>query len=68
MRNLPNSTGKSHWGEGITAEDMKALRWVKPAVVVEIGFVEWTADALLRHSTFVSIRDDKQASAVHREP
>ncbi len=66
--NLPNSTGKSHWGEGITAEDMKALRWVKPAVVVEIGFVEWTAEALLRHSTFVGIRDDKRASAVHREP
>jgi bifunctional non-homologous end joining protein LigD len=66
--NLPNSTGKSHWGEGITAEDMKALRWVKPAVVVEIGFVEWTAEALLRHSTFVGIRDDKRASDVHREP
>jgi bifunctional non-homologous end joining protein LigD len=66
--NLPNSTGKSHWGEGITTEDMKALRWVKPTVVVEIGFVEWTAEALLRHSTFVGIRDDKRASDVHREP
>ena len=30
--NLPNSTGKSHWGEGITAEDMPTLRWVKPEV------------------------------------
>jgi len=66
--NLPNSTGRTRWGEGITAEDMKTLRWVKPAVVVEIGFVEWTAEALLRHSTFVGIRDDKPASAVHREP
>jgi bifunctional non-homologous end joining protein LigD len=66
--NLPNSTGKSHWGEGITAEDMKALRWVKPVLVVEIGFVEWTAEALLRHSSFVGVRDDKRASAVHREP
>ena len=27
--NLPNSIGKSHWGEGITAEDMAALRWVQ---------------------------------------
>ncbi len=66
--NLPNSTGKSHWGEGITAEDMKTLRWVKPAAVVEIGFVEWTAEGLLRHSTFVGLRDDKRPSAVHREP
>jgi bifunctional non-homologous end joining protein LigD len=66
--NLPNSSGKSHWGEGISAEDMKTLHWVKPVVVVDIGFVEWTAEALLRHSTFVGIRDDKRASAVHREP
>jgi bifunctional non-homologous end joining protein LigD len=58
--NLPYSTGKSHWGEGITAEEMNTLRWVKPVVVVEIGFVEWTAEALLRHSTFVGIRDDKR--------
>jgi bifunctional non-homologous end joining protein LigD len=56
--NLPNSTGKSRWGEGITAEDMKTLRWVKPSVVVEVGFVEWPADGLLRHSTFVGIRED----------
>src|SRR5262249_4147915 len=65
--NLPNSTGKGHWGEGITAEDMRALKWVEPRVVVEIGFVEWSADGLLRHSTFIGIRDDKRASEVRRE-
>lgn len=65
--NLPNSTGKSHWGEGITADDMKAMRWVKPTVVVEIGFVEWTAEGLLRHSAFVGLREDKRPSAVRRE-
>src|SRR5579871_2085218 len=65
--NLPNSAGKSHWGEGIIADDMKTMRWVKPTVVVEIGFVEWTAEGLLRHSTFVGIRDDKRPSAVRRE-
>src|SRR5207237_859394 len=31
--NLPNSTGKGHWGEGITESDMSALRWVKPVHV-----------------------------------
>src|SRR5207248_2816145 len=65
--NLPNSTGKSHWGEGITAEDMQSLRWVKPTVVVEVGFVEWPADGLLRHSTFIGLREDKKASSVRRE-
>jgi len=42
--NLPNSQ-KGHWGEGITAEDMIALRWVKPKIVVEVSFVEWTRTA-----------------------
>jgi bifunctional non-homologous end joining protein LigD len=54
--NLPSSkTG--HWGEGITAADMAALRWVKPMIVVEVSFVEWTRDGLLRHPEFVGVRD-----------
>jgi bifunctional non-homologous end joining protein LigD len=64
--NLPSSkTG--HWGEGITAEDIATLRWVKPKIVVEVSFVEWTRDALLRHPEFVSIRDDKAPRDVRRE-
>jgi len=65
--NLPNSTGKSHWGEGITAEDMEGLRWVNPRVVIEVAFTEWTAGGNLRHASFVGLRDDKPARAVHRE-
>jgi bifunctional non-homologous end joining protein LigD len=64
--NLPNSRGKSRWGEGITEADMATLRWVKPTTVVE-AFVEWTADGLLRHSQFLGIREDKRPSEVHRE-
>ena len=52
--NLPSSrTG--HWGEGITAEDMLALRWVRPSVSVQVAFVEWTRDGLLRHPQVVSV-------------
>lgn len=64
--NLPNS-GTSHWGEGITAEDMTKLVWVQPKVVVEVEFVEWTLDGLLRHPVFMSVRDDKLAREVRRE-
>ena len=53
--NLP-STKTGHWGEGLTAEDMVALRWVKPRIVAEVGFVEWTRDGLLRHPEFIGIR------------
>ena len=64
--NLPSSkTG--HWGEGITAEDMTALRLVKPKIVVEVSFVEWTRDGLLRHPQFVAMRTDKRPRKVIRE-
>lgn len=65
--NLPND-GTGHWGEGISAEDMTRLVWVKPKVVVEVEFVEWTRDGLLRHPHFVAVRDDKPARDVRREP
>jgi bifunctional non-homologous end joining protein LigD len=61
-------SGKTgHWGEGVTAEDMKVLRWVKPTLVAEIAFTEWTRDGHLRHSAFVGLRADKDARAVVRE-
>jgi bifunctional non-homologous end joining protein LigD len=64
--NLPSSkTG--HWGEGITADDMTALRWVQPRIVAEVAFVEWTRDGLLRHPEFIGIRNDKDPRAVKRE-
>jgi bifunctional non-homologous end joining protein LigD len=64
--NLPSSkTG--HWGEGITAEDMTALRWVKPRIVVGVSFVEWTRDSLLRHAEFIGMRDDRSPREVRRE-
>jgi bifunctional non-homologous end joining protein LigD len=64
--NLPNSTGASHWGEGITADDMKKFIWLKPRVVVEVAFVEWTESSLLRHAQFVGMREDKKPSHVTR--
>jgi len=64
--NLP-STRAGHWGEGVTAEDMAALEWVKPAVVVEVAFTEWTRDDNLRHASYVGIREDKPAREVRRE-
>ena len=39
---LPNSK-TSHWGAGVTPEEMSEMRWVKPKVVAQIRFVEWTS-------------------------
>jgi bifunctional non-homologous end joining protein LigD len=64
--NLPNST-KSHWGEGITVDQMSELRWVKPKIVAQISFAEWTRGGNLRHGTFKGLRHDKAAADVVRE-
>jgi bifunctional non-homologous end joining protein LigD len=61
------STRTGHWGDGVTVEDMKVLKWVKPVLVAEIAFTEWTRDGNLRHSAFVGMRTDKNARAVVRE-
>jgi bifunctional non-homologous end joining protein LigD len=41
--------------------------WVRPTVVVEVKFAEWTADGKLRQPIFLGVRDDKNAREVHKE-
>lgn len=41
--------------------------WVKPELVAQIGFAEWTRDGRLRHPRYLGLRDDKPASEVVRE-
>ncbi len=64
--NLPESRS-SRWGEPLTAEKMKACRWVKPELVCQVGFVEWTEGGRLRHASFLALRDDKDPADVVRE-
>jgi ATP-dependent DNA ligase len=58
FRNLPES-GNGRWGDGLTAEDMKKCRWLKPQLVAAIEFLEWTPADRLRHPEFVTICDDR---------
>ncbi|HEY8605875.1 MAG TPA: DNA ligase D [Noviherbaspirillum sp.] len=41
--------------------------WVKPQLVAEVSFAEWTADHLLRQAVFHGLRRDKRARDVRRE-
>lgn len=65
--NLPYAR-KSHWGEGITAEDMTRITWLEPRVVAEFAFTEWPAQGLLRHARYVDLRPEVDAKAVRRAP
>jgi DNA ligase D-like protein (predicted ligase) len=64
---LPNSR-TSHWGGGVTEDQMHEMQWVSPKLVAQIRFVEWTADDHLRHAAFLGLRDDKRPADVGREP
>jgi bifunctional non-homologous end joining protein LigD len=47
-----------------TPKTNEKAHWVKPEVVVEVKFSEWTADRRLRQPIFVGARDDKDAKDV----
>jgi bifunctional non-homologous end joining protein LigD len=64
--NLPEPRG-GRWGAGLTAAKMAECRWVKPELVGQFEFVEWTPDNHLRHSRFVGVREDKNPRDVRRE-
>ena len=64
--NLPNSK-HGCWGEGITAEDMATIVWVKPSLVAQVTFTEWTDGGSLHHARFIDLRTDKRAADVARE-
>ena len=50
-----------------TSKTNEKAHWVKPQVVVEVKFSEWTADRRLRQPIFVGVRDDKAAKDVEIE-
>jgi len=52
----------------LTLEEMKNCKWVKPELVAQIEFGEWTPDGHLRHSKFIALREDKEPGEVVREP
>jgi DNA ligase D-like protein (predicted ligase) len=64
--NLPEKR-PGRWGLGLTAQKMKECRWLKPELVANFEYVEWTPDRHLRHSRFVALREDKDARSVRLE-
>ena len=61
----PLEVDKSPFEE--TPKTNERAHWVKPKVVVEVKFGEWTSDGKLRQPIYLGTRDDKKASEVGRE-
>jgi len=49
------------------APRLRNVTWVEPKLVAEVTFTEWTKDGVLRHPSFVGLRDDKPVNDVRRE-
>src|SRR5271166_1004984 len=64
--NLP-AVGRGRWDQGLTAAEMERCHWVKPTMVCQVKFTEWTRDDRLRQPVFLGIREDKNANEVVRE-
>ena len=64
--NLPEKR-RSRWGQGITPAIMKRCAWVKPVLVAQIKFTEWTLDGQIRQPVFLGLRTDKKPKEVWRE-
>ena len=45
----------------------RTSKWVSPELVAEIGFTEFTPDGVLRHPSFLALREDKPAPEVKLE-
>jgi bifunctional non-homologous end joining protein LigD len=62
--NLPERR-RTQWA--LTREEMRNCVWLKPTLIAQIEFVEWTPDKHLRAAKFVGLRDDKDLREIVRE-
>ena len=44
------------------------VHWVKPELVAQVAFAEWTPDGRLRHPRFLGLRSDRDPGEVRKEP
>ena len=58
---------RSPLGRKPPVEAEKGVRWVEPRLVVQVEYHGWSADGLLWHSSYLGLRDDKDASDIVRE-
>ena len=64
--NLPEKKG-GRYSQGLTLSAMKQCVWVKPELVCQVRFAEWTRDGHLRQPAYMGLREEKKAREVKRE-
>ncbi|MEX2217741.1 MAG: DNA ligase D [Phycisphaerales bacterium] len=51
-----------------TGADAKGVTWVRPDLVAQVQYRDWTSDGVIRHPSFRGLRDDIEPKSVTREP
>lgn len=64
--NLP-ATNRPRYGQAMNAAAMRQVHWVRPDLVCQVRFSEWTEGGHLRQPVFLGLRKDKPAKDVVRE-
>jgi bifunctional non-homologous end joining protein LigD len=54
-------------GPGLAAAELRRCTWLRPRLVCQVRFMEWTQDGGLRHPVFLGLREDKKPRQVVRE-
>jgi bifunctional non-homologous end joining protein LigD len=57
---------RAHAG-GLSAREWQSIHWIKPVLLCEVAFTEWTQDGRVRHPSFQGMREDKDARDVKKE-
>ena len=55
------------FGKNMQVNQQKSVNWVKPELVCEVNFTEWTEDENLRHPVYKGLRPDKNPQEIKRE-
>ncbi|HEY5798713.1 MAG TPA: DNA ligase D [Burkholderiaceae bacterium] len=65
MRKLERAS--SPFAAKLSGADSRGVHWLKPELVGEVQFAEWTSTNAIRHASFLGLRFDKKAADVRRE-
>jgi bifunctional non-homologous end joining protein LigD len=68
LRGLATTTCPFSKSKRPRGSNFREARWVRPELVAEIEFLEWTPDGHFRHPTFKGLRDDKKPETIRRTP
>lgn len=64
---LPETSKRGTHGTRMSKVEMQKIHWVKPDLVAQVRFTEWTRDGHLRHPVYLGLRPDKNPKKVVRE-